>query len=634
MQKISPVLKLNSESLTELNKDDYFYLFSHSAVVASCPGVWFAEGEHGVLDGGLATCFQTSSRVYVGLEPLKFTNEIQIGEEENDHKRYDPLTGKFIKINPKTAPELAALTEVLKEVPSLRRKSGQGFKVRTLHELRPGVGCNWSGAISTALSAAIMQLDEELSQRDIDSWRSKPGEELVVDPVFNKCHLTGWRLDTRFHRRRASGYGSFCSLISANGPICYYTAERGRKDSKFPLKVDNTNALSEIPYFGFRLEDECDIDEHILDSDIEIALIFTGKTKETAQAIEDIRNETTRENARKLITDIIESTQGTTVNNSLFLKLCKEAEEGDGMRSHYFNSLIINGLEVFTTWYALLVQGMGINNRNLQDLAFATRRLQHQLNQLGLEWWEERAVEYYFYRMTRELGISDLSAVKLTGIGKGGEMVCIMPRIEGIDQRLRQLITEMRQKINPNITLDWLLSRDGLPSSGLKLEGSGGVSVGTLVAQVEKFTPEHTTEMLTLYPSDVHRIKSNAIYLDIDEGVWIKGHKVSFLPFGRIAMALALYKHGTVDSTTLDYVCTEENRASYNSTLFRHRTKQLNDIAKEAGSNLRFIVNLEEYIRKQTEEGTRFKIEMWCSEDVYLLKSPKMSSILSLLATI
>lgn len=609
---------------------DYDYLLARSSSAASCPGVWFVEGEHAVLDGGLATCFQTPNRVYVGLEPLNFTNEVRMGQDKNDHKRYDPRIGRFIPIDPKTAPELAAFSRVLEKVKFLRRKGKKGFIVRTLNELRPGAGCNWSGTTASALEAAIMHLDGELSQNNVASWKKMSGQQLTSDPVFDKCFRSSWILESEFHRGKASGYGNFCSLVSAKGPICYYTVSRGRRDSEYPLLINDNNIemLWKIPYGGFRFEEEYDINDHSLE-DIEIALIFTGQTKDTGRTIDDTREVDLAEIARLAILELYDNQKESNqiLDKTLFLKLSKLAKNGSDLRSRNFDSLVVCNLEVFAAFKALLMQGKGTKDRNLDDFADAIKRLQHQLNQLGLEWWEERALEYYFYKLVRKLNIFKGSSIKLTGGGKGGTMVCVMPRIENIKEELTELITQLRDDINSDFSLDWLLSRDGFPESGLRLEDTTAGTHGILYKKLDKFSPGQKLCTDIYSPADVKHIMANHTYLDIDEEVlWIKGREVSCLPFGRIAVALALYSGGHIDSNVVSYVCDEQDKRSYQSHEFRFYAENINKAANETGTRLKISVGSPEKMGKMST----YRITIECEEDVYIPKSMRLLNLLKL----
>jgi mevalonate kinase len=246
-------------------------------VVVSAPGVFFWAGEHAVLDGAVAVIQQVPLRIYVGLEPL---GSAKVSEPRLVLEAGKPLTvretphhvyrrdnqailcgfaAKNREVNLRKVAEVANfLFEDLCQLDGAGRPA-QRFRIRTVSELRPGSGVNWSGAFSTALVTALLLITNPRFRREIRPlqqdgvlhWGRSSLSDLVKDPRswFTRLNRWAWILEATFHEGAGSGYGTLGSLAPSILPIAYRRAVSSRfGELEFPRSVlDKTEEFGSFP---------------------------------------------------------------------------------------------------------------------------------------------------------------------------------------------------------------------------------------------------------------------------------------------------------------------------------------------------------------------------------------------------
>ena len=556
-------IAMNSSAIYDRHKDAYNDLFSRSCCVVSCPGAFFWAGEHAVLHGGISLWQHIPLRVYVGIEPLRHSPRprgIVLGEREGDHIMYNLLQDKF---------ELASFIydEEFRKAPSIVHKLGsiidrlglkkQSFIIRTLHELRPVMGCNWSGAFSTALVGAVLQHNKLLNAHVIDQWKRQPVCKLIEDELFDTCHRASWVLETALHGGKASGYGTFASLVASTVPVFYCTAERGEA-AEFPVDIGvNYEPLWALPYGGFRLADKYPEVQEDKFSEFECGLICSGvRRMDTARSIDK-----TRETSQKLsqaMNSILELNREEGLRHvwerSFFMRHLRGHTTGEELRLRNVYSLVTNTIEIFQDLRSLLSFGLGVEGKNLKTIATAIRAIKSNLDQMGLAWWEGDALAYHIYRHAHELGIMDQTAVKPTGGAGGGSMFFIMPRKVGVGEALKRIPIELQELVE-NVSVDWLLTRDGLEEDALRIEipceeNDKFPSIPCRCTTLFKFElgKGKKAKRVECYPSELEEILRNApVYVDTERWtVYIKGVKQRSFIIGALALALAVWQGGRV----------------------------------------------------------------------------------------
>jgi mevalonate kinase len=557
-------LPMNSSAIYDRHKDIYDSLFSKSCCVVSCPGAFFWAGEHAELHGGMGLLQHIPLRVYVAIEPLRHSPRprgIVLGEQEGDHMMYDPIEDRF-----KVASFI--YDEEFRKAPSVTRKlelvidrlglQKQSFMIRTLHELRPVMGCNWSGAFSTALVGALLHHNKLLNAHMIGQWKKQPVSKLIEDERFDTCHRASWVLETALHGGKASGYGTFTSLVASTMPIFYCTAFRG-ESAEFPVDVGaNYERLWALPYGGFRLVDKYPEVQEDKFGEFECGLICSGiRRMDTARSIDKTRN--ISQKLSEAMNSILELDHEDGLRHvwekSLYMRhLRRGPTTGEALRLRAICSLVTNTIEVFHDLRSLLSSGVGVDGENLKTIARAIRAIKSNLDQMGLAWWEGDAVAYHLYQHAHELGIMDQTAIKPTGGGGGGSLFFITPREIDVDKALRSIPVELHG-LAENVSVDWLLTRDGLERDALRIEipceeNDRFPSIPPRCTTIFKFElgKGGKPQKVECYPCELEEIlRSALVYVDTERWtVYIKGVKQPSFIIGALALALAVWRGGRV----------------------------------------------------------------------------------------
>jgi len=265
-------------------------------LVVGAPGLVFLAGEHAVLDGALAIVQQIPRRVWVGLRfesaPQGTPLHITSFEADEDRLRVRlPATGYEERICD-IGPVLALLRQLV-QFPSCKDEFGQLGHIRLgiLSEVRPNSGCNFSGALSAAIAAALHLYRCSLAgEHGINELLNRAGgqknESFVRLPIsaalkaetsllsdrqslLHRINRMALVLETFFHGGSASGCGTLCALFSSTIPIAYYREPR-RSVSQ---AEDVTPALRpEFPlrWAALSCDDVKAIETHILSPDFGI----------------------------------------------------------------------------------------------------------------------------------------------------------------------------------------------------------------------------------------------------------------------------------------------------------------------------------------------------------------------------
>jgi hypothetical protein len=305
-------------------------------------------------------------------------------------------------------------------------------------------------------------------------------------------------MDNVFHGGKASGYGSFCSLIGGPDPLLYVTVERDRTepfpDGTGPYPVDlrgRETLLDLIPYAGARIVDIVG-DPQVRDSEhypgFGIAVVYSGAKKNTGEAVDLTRHHLTAqlEEAASWGLKTLSAPEFRVVaNQTLASQLV--GLSGRQLRSVSVNALLANGLVVLNTLrYLYQHHDQSDEQQLVERLCGAVRRVQGSLAQLGLDWPEFYTIAATVYRCAGEHGLYGSTAVKLTGGGRGGCVVCVVPLTgshrEGQLGFLAELETSLARleggsgddSTVADIHVDWCSWRDGLERDGLRVERADG----------------------------------------------------------------------------------------------------------------------------------------------------------------
>jgi hypothetical protein len=529
---------MNSKSIYNRRAKSYRDFFKKCPVVVSCPGAFFWAGEHAVLHGALATCQHLPLRVYVGIEPCMF-EKCGIDFSNGINLVYNPVLDE-VEDTPPQGTEIQLAREKIISILSnfveethLKLKY-KNFVIHCMSEFRAKMGCNWSGAFSSALSVAFLLLNDRITLDNLDSWKEEKLESLVMRNDFNLCNRLAWKIETAFHGGRASGYGNFVALVDSQQPVCYFTEERGIEGHP-PIDVGNDLGwLDRIKYSGFRFTDVFDLKE-TKDYPFLFGLLSTGEGKYTSTQI--LETEKIREHLLDTKTSIMSLSRavGSTKHRNsafsnvsseelLFSRLFASAPSGESLRKYYYYSLTICDEEVFHELQNILTHGTGDKETNLLWLARAMKGVNGNLEQLGVGSFAEKILAAQFYgTMGKENW--QKCALKFTGGAGGGMMVFIVPMVA--EDKIGKLVDNLNSA-NREMSMDWFYPIDLLEREGVRVEKDvyneisindrfGRVEDGASeLLQVRQIDAEVQCKELKVYELDHSVVKREAgLYVDV-----------------------------------------------------------------------------------------------------------------------
>ncbi len=499
---------MKSDAIKERHRDEYARITDWPH--ASAPGVFFWAGEHVVLHGFPAFCQQVPLRVWVAMRWTPDDCSPEFEFLRGSQLFYDPVhaTRGGRPFNPIAynfeSSQIADVVERLAIEAKALGVTGK-FKIRSLHELRPGAGCNWSGAFASALLGAFLasvgalkpsDLAEQVWSRPVVVSKDAPNGAAPNSDIA-AFHRTAWKLETLLHKGRASGYGTLCSVMQGKAPLLFCGPKRGWPTGRpIHLEPDQVDKLEHLPFYAADtgkvysfdwFDERAAVNRFSSELPVTCGLVYSGVDKVTGEAIEqteklDVLME--RETARIVPGFDQETIRSTFGSSNAWLEgFLRHRFSGESLRHNLVSALAASTLQVGGALIELLtalsagparsdeVHGLAVR------LASAMRRTQGGLDQLDLDWSEARRVTFAIDQWAIEQGCLDITAAKMTGGGRGGMLVFLTKDDPNLDDGLMRKLGETFQHgTRPHVA--WISSRDGFDGAGLRvgLPGDTGVS--------------------------------------------------------------------------------------------------------------------------------------------------------------
>lgn len=494
---------MNSSALSERHEHEYGRIkeWPH----ASAPGVFFWGGEHVVLHGFPGFCQQVPLRVWVAMQRVRAGAELQFEFVTDGQYFLDYMLDSFVT-GESASSEYDFEAESVHGVLELLKTEGESlgvtglFRIRSLHELKPGSGCNWSGAFAASMLGAFLASSGLLTPENLteESWCKKTVSSNDADPQqppyasLVSFHRTAWKLENVLHRERASGYGTLCSAMQVRAPIVYVSSQRGWPSAR-PVQAacDGLDQLSFFaadtgPIYGHSWFDPNSSRDR-LSSGLPIVsgLIHTGVPKSTSDSI--VRTERLEGALQATVESSIRAASATRVAESVGASnpwievLTGGGISATGLRHSLVAALATSVLHLGSSLMNLLsdlsdaagnartgIQTEEINGR-VEDLASAIRRVQGGLEQLDLGWPEATRVTSVLEQWARDHKCEDHTGAKLTGGGGGGMMLFVTKPSNGLVMEINKALEASFQNWNRTPIVVWLSSVDGFDGSGLKV---------------------------------------------------------------------------------------------------------------------------------------------------------------------
>lgn len=524
-------ITLNSESLREKLPEAYSELFSCSSVVCSTSREFTWAGEYAEMFGGMNIMQKIPSRVFVGLEPTSVA-EIKIGL----FKSFIPSQGKFVSSVFNNVAEEELCDFIKKEILPQFSYDGhpKGFNIHLLTELPLEVGLGSVGSIAAALAGALYLYFSHVEPETVSLWSKKSTQDLInnKDLKFQEIHRLAWKIETVLDLFPVSGVRSFTSLIDSDYPIIYFTKKDSNKldDINDLMAYTDLSNIDRTKYWGFRMGELFNF-KSLIQWPVDFGLIFSGEVRISGNIIRSIANtekvfeDTTHyinEEFRKYFQDCKEE------ELPFFIKISQE-EKGRGLWNRYMMTLSVASMmmlkgfkDLFSTGESdrLFFRAVDVGHSILKMLDVSTPTIDY--------------IRSYIYRVGRE-NFDDPKkiAVKLTGAGKGGDVLFTAP-YGTFRNNINEIIEGLQKETKKDIWLDYASWIDGYGSEGLVVEQHLDKKIYSQYLSEGVYKLKHLNKQAywhsELMPrNEFNKIKGETdVIIDAEEKeIYVKGHRLS-----------------------------------------------------------------------------------------------------------
>lgn len=527
-------IPMNSKSLQEHFPEVYRELFSHSVIVTSAGRMFTWAGEYAEMFGGLNIMQKLPLRIHIGLEPIN-RSEIKIGL----FKTFFPSKSCFIDsvFNNLAEKELANfLYDILPDFGY--KKNPQGFLIHIVSELPIECGLGSVGTLAGALSVALFLLLDKISLKVINSWPRYTAQELINNHNlgFQTIHRLAWKIEAVLDLFPVSGIRSFTSLISSVHPIVYFT-KRDRSIEDIDLieassnPEENLKIIQKTQCWGFRCEELFKF-KYLISWPIDFGLIFSGDYRVTGNILRSIGQtrdhlHQTTEYIKEEFTESLDKIPNQD-DRPFFYRICLE-RGGEGVWNRYTTTLSIASMQVLKSFYNLFTSGAS------DEPFFKAINLGHNiLKFLDVSTPTIDSICSYLQDQIRLSGENpEMVAVKLTGAGKGGDVLFAVPY--GISRNtIERSVEKLREKTGKDIWLDYVSWIDGFEEKGVKVEQhlvegirSKFISEGTV--SLRKWTAKEaaSSELSSLEKLDKEKKKIDLLIDATEDKIYVRGEKLT-----------------------------------------------------------------------------------------------------------
>lgn len=527
-------LSMNSKSLQAASPEIYKELFSRSTVVTSTSRMFTWAGEYSEMFGGLNIMQKLPLKIYVGLEPID-TQEIKIGL----FKTFFPAKAGFSDsvFNNIAEKELAKFLYSI--LPDLGYKNNpKGFLIHIISELPLECGLGSVGTLAGALSSALFLYFGQINPEMIKNWQSYPAQKLIDDPKlkFRAVHQLAWEMEAVLDLFPVSGVRSFTSLISSTHPVVYFTKKDKSVENIDFIKhasdsEESRKIISKTRYWAFRYEEifkfKC-----LISWPIDFGLIFSGDYRVTGNILRSIGGvrESLNQSADYIKKEFGESLNDVTNKDNLpaFYKTCLE-EGGEGLWNKYTTTMSIASMQVLKGFRDLFTSGasdepffraINLGNNMLKLLDVSTPTIDFICSYL-----QDRI------RSTREN--PEMVAVKLTGAGKGGDVLFAVP-YGSLRTMIDQIVEKLREKTGKDIWLDYTSWIDGYGGEGLSVEQfldqgiySSFISKGSVYLKTYDKRGNASSRILSLEAFETEKKKIDFLIDKVKDEIYLQGKRLT-----------------------------------------------------------------------------------------------------------
>lgn len=502
-------IQSNSASLKQRFKEIYEDFFARCFLVVSSQANFWITGEHAVAYGSFSAKQNLPLRLYCGLSRSsgKFTLNRQM-------MVYLPSKQNFhtLPVSDVLADSVEKQFRVL-----FKERFGQDLSGLTLHllsETPPSCGLGTSGAFAAATCVVLMLYFGIVKSEEIASWSLYDiNDEKFDKKSFDQVFRIAWFLESLVHEGISSGGSPFASLLGSFLPVIYVINQ-----SDPPKKLPE---FFSSPYMGFKLASLASELTISRDWPISFSLIYTGSQVPAGPTIRSTRW------LRKSITEMFEFYQERSTlpaiaaikNNNLFQRSSEEV-----WRNFNFTLSTVS-LDSIWLLTQLFEQGgqKEIVNRFFDNINF----YQQALNFLGVSTQIMNKLVSVLIFGQNQFN----AALKLTGAGRGGDMVLYTP--PSMMDKVADILHAFNLNNNEDIVIDYSSEMDGMDDRGLVIEQNleAGIYADVISPNAVSVKVLEKDSMVTkvLEPDEISMIrkKIDLAVDNINHDIYIRGKKLT-----------------------------------------------------------------------------------------------------------
>ena len=464
---------MNSQSLQKAFPQVYRDFFAKCPLVVSAPRHIMWMGEYTVRHGGVAMHQILPIRGYVGLAPRKDKKEIRV----QDCLIYDPIVQNFKKEDLDHHQKVNIeknLSIFLKKTCGLELDSG--FDIYIILELPLEHSLGRAGVLMAPMIVAFLLYYNFISNGDIASWSACPLQDLINNPTtkFDFVFRILWKWEV-FNYTIGSATSSFCSLTPSKTPLLFFShrdtaslsADLKNKLRKNKIEIDDLKFIDSSYYWGARTSEV--FGEHVgWPWPFDWGVIHTGGMLDVVNLeflIEDKQKEL-RDNTNEII-KLFQNVTGNKKDDEQpeFYRLCKKENTRENFWQGYLGSLHALSLQLLLELKQFLENGF--SQKRFFDLVNAMNKVHNILHNLFFHSANNSSIKTDLFLndfFKEKIGLDSLGT-KISSFSTHGSLIFAVPSLVARPW-IKKMIKSLREKINSNISFDYLSWEDNVEDEG------------------------------------------------------------------------------------------------------------------------------------------------------------------------
>jgi len=456
-------LRMNSQDIQRAFPEVYRDFFSQCEIVVSSHLLIPWASGSSVVYGGLGICQKMPLKVYAGLRTASSPG-IKIASIQSFYPQRSVFSMASIDQHIINRVEKYLNTDFLKryDIPKT------GIDVQIVLELPTGNGLGTTGAITTAVTAALFLYFHRLDRATIQRWESLPSHELLNNPdtKFPLVYRAALLLEQSIYHFRPIGIGQFCSMRSTEYPVAIFLDRDLEREQSMPKQFGPwAEYIESLPVWGAGFHELTNTS--LSAWPIKYGLISSGESQEMSHVLDSLQEIAvdTRELKKYAQQAIRKMTPRS--DPSLFQHFSQTTSLDADPRERLTSLFHTLNLWRFKCLLEVFQKGYSANGAKQLFESLDREYALQNFSELTTVHFDRLflGLNEFSRRLESELGVGS----KIAGIGKRGDILFATADSE-FCERLEECLEALRQKTNKPIWLDYASWIDGTAEAGLTVE--------------------------------------------------------------------------------------------------------------------------------------------------------------------